>query len=63
MSDSPIVLARRDGVQLVIRCPYCHKEHRHGAVGPKLGDGDGHCVSHCADTANPGYILMEEVPR
>lgn len=50
-------------MQLVIHCPHCRSEHRHGAVGPKLGDGDGHRVSHCTDTANPGYIVKEEAPR
>lgn len=58
MPTAPTVPARRDGHQLVIRCPYCNREHRHGAVGPNRGDGDGHRTAHCGQ--GRGYFLAEQ---
>lgn len=49
-----------DSVQIVIPCPYCESWHRHGAIRPEIGAGDGHRTSHCDDEAvkpNAGYIL------
>lgn len=50
-----------DGHHIVIPCPYCGNWHRHGAVRPEIGAGDGHRVaSDCPDRpplSNPGYII------
>lgn len=62
MNQPPTVPARRERMQLVIECPHCSREHRHGAAGPNIGDGDGHRVAHCFDRQSPGYILVEEPP-
>ena len=51
----PIVLAHREGVHLVVRCPYCRQEHRHGAAG-----GYGHRGAHCrqpTSASRAGYDL------
>ena len=48
--------------QLVFRCPICGSIHFHGAVGAKLGAGDGERVPHC-DTSSPRnyhFILKEQ---
>lgn len=55
MLDYPILWAARVGRQLVGDCPICGFTHRHGAVGPAFGDGDGHRGAHCLDTTLPGY--------
>jgi hypothetical protein len=34
--------------QLWFKCPICGENHTHGAVGPKLGDGNGNRSKHCA---------------
>ena len=47
---------------LVFICPFCGEKHSHGAVGPNLGDGDGHRLVHCTKEApgsERGYILKE----
>jgi len=59
MINDPTVVARRDGDQLVLDCPYCKDEHRHGAAGTKLGAGDGHRIAHCSPGAGKGYFLTE----
>lgn len=56
--DTPRVIAHRDGAHLVIRCPFCHKRHHHGA-GTGGPDAYGHRVAHCGD--GPGYVLVPEV--
>jgi hypothetical protein len=63
---APVLPAiRRDGL-LVTFCPYCQREHIHGAVGPQVGDGDGLRAAHCPDDASPfkrrGYRLEEVRP-
>lgn len=60
-------LRTRDGIQLVVWCKYCVEWHRHGAVGPTLGAGDGHRVAHCVDPDKSsyfhrGYFLKETGP-
>jgi hypothetical protein len=65
--DYPLIRAQRviaeDGTPLLtFWCPFCKREHIHGA-GLHPGDGDGHRVAHCHDRASPfsngGYILWE----
>jgi hypothetical protein len=56
---TPVLAARREpgGTTdtLVITCPYCGGDHRHGA-----GGGDGHRVAHCRVPGNGlGYVLRE----
>jgi hypothetical protein len=59
-AGAPVVIAVRRGTSLVITCPYCGEEHRHGAClhrGPCLpfdgiclcppGTGNGHRIEHC----------------
>jgi hypothetical protein len=49
--------------QLCFRCPFCGEQHFHGAVGPKLGAGDGHRVAHCLTRSmlnSGGYVLVEQ---
>lgn len=58
-SEPPTIDARRLGMQLIVDCPYCGRQHHHGAVGPKVGDGDGHRVSECRGH-NSGYIIREK---
>ncbi|MEU0098234.1 hypothetical protein [Streptomyces sp. NPDC006267] len=59
MIEDPAVEARRIGDQLAVDCPHCKDEHRHGAIGPKLGDGDGHRIAHCSSGTGRGYFLKE----
>jgi hypothetical protein len=55
IDSPPVVAARRvrtlpDNDLLVIRrCPFCGREHRHGAGGKNspLGSGDGPRLAHC----------------
>jgi len=64
MKEPPTFTAHRDGPHLVFRCPYCERDHLHGA-GQNFGDGDGHRVAHCtADSPlkDSGYILIEGRP-
>lgn len=72
--EIPTVVGRREGVHVVITCPWCHREHAHGAHEPggrckhdpmrggpctcPIGSGDGHRVAHCHGD-NPGYIVRE----
>jgi hypothetical protein len=46
----------------VIRCPYCHQTHLHGAGAPGVDPRKslGHRASSCIGPVNPGYILVEE---
>jgi hypothetical protein len=59
-AGAPVVPARRDGIWLIITCPYCHEEHRHGCCfhrAPCLppegicfcppGCANGHRIEHC----------------
>ena len=58
----PIVACFRTGKQLVFVCPFCGREHYHGACGPNFGDGDGHRVEHCLTNTSAnhnGYYLRE----
>ncbi|MFE4826295.1 hypothetical protein [Streptomyces sp. NPDC056672] len=62
MSESEVrVAAWRDDDQLVIDCPFCGREHRHGVGGPNRGDGDGGRVPHCTESRPSGeyYYLVE----
>lgn len=58
---APVLVARQDGPQYVVWCPYCIREHRHGAVS-------GHRRAHCLDEESPfketGYeiALPKELP-
>lgn len=65
MIQDPEVTARRHGDQLVLVCPHCKDEHRHGAISPKPGDGDGHRIAHCSSrggAAGRGYFITEINP-
>lgn len=62
----PETFATRDkeNNQLVVfQCPYCRKEHRHGAgKNSEPGSADGHRMSHCAngeDSDGIGYYVIE----
>lgn len=65
----PLIKARRiraesDGTPLLVFwCPFCKREHVHGA-GKNPGDGDGHRGAHCHAEDSPfrphGYILWEK---
>ncbi|GAA3727180.1 hypothetical protein GCM10023082_26440 [Streptomyces tremellae] len=58
-SRAPRGAAWREDGQLVIQCPYCDGEHRHGTGGPKRGDGDGYRVSHCSVAVGGSYYVVE----
>jgi hypothetical protein len=74
-AGAPVVPARREGATLVITCPFCSQQHKHGCClhrGPCLpgdgicfcpaGSGDGHRIEHCRTRPRgllPGYILRE----
>jgi hypothetical protein len=53
---APVLPATRCGDELVIMCPACKVEHRHGALS-------GHRIAHCRDPFSPlrdtGYIIVE----
>jgi hypothetical protein len=51
MSALVIALARRVGAVIVVSCPYCRHEHRHG--GATLG----HRIAHCREADGRGYVL------
>lgn len=70
----PIVYAFRSGQRqtgdrrdhpgvLKFRCPWCGREHVHGAVGHDFGYGNGerspHCFPHDARPAQGRYVLRE----
>lgn len=42
--------------RLTLICPFCGKQHVHGACGPKFGDGDGHRSALCTEV---GYEIQE----
>ena len=52
-SNPPHVEAHRCGVQVRVMCPYCGREHYHGAAVL------GHRLAHCG--ARAGYVLT--VPK
>jgi hypothetical protein len=58
---------RVNSAQVAISCPYCHRVHLHGAVGPALGDGDGHRLPHCVagpgTKVGAGYAIRERTAR
>jgi hypothetical protein len=63
----PVVSARRvsarDNDLLVVRCPFCGRDHVHGAggKGSPRGSGDGHRMAHCSGAdADDGYEIVEE---
>jgi len=57
----PVILATlsRDGRTVAIRCPYCQREHTHGAAG--IVDGTNpHRSAHCRDQqpgSAAGYVI------
>lgn len=58
-----LVMAKRHGKQLVVRCPYCGYIHYHRVTGPNVGDGDGHRLAHCNATKHRlSYVLRERRP-
>ena len=59
-ADIPTFDATRsaDGLCLAFTFPSCGCRNSHGAVGAKMGDGDGHRVSHC-ECWSAGYRLRE----
>jgi hypothetical protein len=51
---------KRDNNLFVITCPYCHKQHSHGAgaCGGEPSKFVGHRGAHCtADVHGLGYVL------
>ncbi|AVH58673.1 MULTISPECIES: hypothetical protein [Streptomyces] len=60
MPATPTAIAWRDGPNLVVVCPFCHREHRHGVVGPNVGDGDGYRTSDCIGRQRGTYEVREE---
>ena len=59
-AGAPVLSARREGIWLIVCCPFCGEEHRHGGCmwrSPCLpfdnvclcppGTGSGHRVEHC----------------
>lgn len=57
-NEIPSVIAIQKGNHYVIKCPYCQKEHRHGA-GDGSADSLGHRVAHCHK--GMGYNLVREI--
>jgi hypothetical protein len=60
----PVALAHRSesGKSLIVRCPFCGREHLHGAFRPGLGASDGPREAHCRDDVpgrDLGYIVVE----
>jgi hypothetical protein len=49
--DVPEVLAIERRGSLVVRCPFCGRQHLHGAAG-----GYGHRAAHCG--GHGGYVLV-----
>lgn len=52
---------------VIVACPYCPVEHRHGATKGRRGD-IGHKSAHCHDPyrkqvdTSLGYIVADETP-
>jgi len=49
--------------QLAFVCPFCGDVHFHGAVGSRLGDGNGNRSPHCLTRSllnKYGYNLVEQ---
>ncbi len=59
----PVFLCAKNGKenQLIFACPYCLKEHRHGAEGGRLKQYElTHRVAHCSDDTplrKTGYYI------
>lgn len=49
-------------IWVVPKCPYCGKEHVHGAGAPNEDPRQflGHRVAHCFPPPEGGYVLVEE---
>lgn len=60
--QSPAVAARLDGIHLVVDCPFCHRQHHHGAGDPEQPPypAYGPRVAHCGDGQGRSYILTPE---
>ncbi len=52
---TPQVVARKVGRHLVVICPHCQEDHRHGA-----GGGYGHRLAHCYPRRGAGYYLIPD---
>lgn len=69
MSQEPIALCKLDTSSktcyqwIVMRCPFCGKEHRHGAGGTDPNEARrllGYRVPHCVDIEHDSeYLLVE----
>ena len=71
----PVIQVVREGRQLTFLCPYCRRNHFHGAcINPEhyrrgvpcdcpRGAADGHRRAHCTSPASPfrlnGYLIEE----
>jgi hypothetical protein len=53
---------RRNGAVIVLCCPHCRREHRHGPASETGGHKAGHCLSSPSRWYgdNPGYFLEIE---
>lgn len=53
----PAVL-ERGGRTVVVRCPFCRKQHVHGVPGGSYGSRNSHCHDRPART----YVLVPATP-
>lgn len=58
MDFNVIGLLAKDGIHLVILCPFCAKVHLHGAGKRPDPVAYGGRVPHCAGLDAPGYTIV-----
>lgn len=54
------IRAKDGNWDLVIQCPFCGKEHRHGGGNADKPSLFGHRMAHCVAGAGRGYLLIPD---
>lgn len=59
--EEVIAYGDAEKITVQIECPHCGEIHTHGRE--TLGNTDlGHRLSHCLDSNNPGYLIIDVKP-